>query len=342
MNQKHWLAVGAALVLAACGGGNDDNVNPVPQTPSAQTPSTQTPSTQAPSTQTPSTQAPSAQTMMYEALSNAKTFQPDEANTEGARGWRYLTSMDFALGVASQGGNIYVKDIAATYTYSVVRDAANSVELLAQLNAQGAMGLKYAGPYVISGVNNIIYRKEDGSASTFNYRVLPELANADDLLVQAKAQGAQGYYQMGAPLAFSASDIVRIYEKDSRSNAVYDYAAVPYEPSINPDDFLAQLNEQGRQGFRFTVPYMFDSDPLHFYNLYEKDTMQSATFSYELMDVPDTLADYVEQANAQGARGFTLLGPFTFYSAGVVTKAIYMKPTDCTGFICLGRGSFGF
>lgn len=220
-----------------------------------------------------------------------------------------------------------------TYSFELPSNAGSTAELQQQLNAQGARGFSYAGPDTLGA----IYRKDNGSSSTYSYRVLPEPADntVDGLLAQDKAQGAEGYYHLGSSLIVG-NDTVRIFQKDSQSTATYDVEVLP--SATTDDAFMAQLEAQGARGFRFKSDYGFGDNVIR--ALYEKDTTQSATFSYAALTSAANANDLVTQANAQGANGVVLIGDLGLPSGTI--KTLYVTPSACSGLLCGVRSAFGF
>lgn len=87
--------------------------------------------------------------------------------------------------------------------------------------------------------------------------------------------------------------------------------AVLYEGVLTPSNIsranlLSQLNAQGARGFSYYSPNIAGNDV---FNFYAKDS--STTFSYEILDLPNSSNDLSSQLNSQGARGFALYGPST-------------------------------
>ena len=94
-----------------------------------------------------------------------------------------------------------------------------------------------------------------------------------------------------------------------------------YEGLANSADaaaFLQQLNAQGARGFRFVSGYIAPPDDS--IEAYVKDA--DTTYTYELQPEATTLADYEQQLNGQGAKGFTWGGS---YAIGTTVFALYRK-----------------
>lgn len=92
-----------------------------------------------------------------EASTNSNATADDfvsQANTRGATGWKYRTG--YAFGDGSR--NIYFKDLsqAATFIWKHDPDATSAATLVAQANAEGALGYAYSGAMVFfpGGIGN--------------------------------------------------------------------------------------------------------------------------------------------------------------------------------------------
>jgi hypothetical protein len=274
---------------------------------------------------------------MYEALppaADAAAFL-DRLNAQGARAFRFFSGLAFPTGPASaEVVDAYVKDAEATYSFELLPDASSASALQDQLNAQGARGFKWGGPYVVGGQSRTLYRKDNSSASNYTYAVLTAPADSAGYLSQTNAQGASGYYSVGGAYLVGGTTVL-VYQKDTQGSATYRYEALD-QPGSDAD-FLAQFEAQGARGFRFKTGYVF-SDGTRL--LYEKDIAQSATFSYQNLQPAGNSADYIVQANAEGAKGNALVGDYMLPSGQI--RTFYIRPANCTGFLCDTRSLFGF
>jgi len=274
---------------------------------------------------------------MYEALppvADAQAFL-DQLNAQGARSFRFFSGLAFTTSPTSvEVVEAYVKDAETAYVFELLPVTSSAAELQDQLNAQGARGFKWGGPYSAGGQVRTLYRKDNNSASTYSYTVLSAPADSAGYLSQNNAQGANGYYSVGGGYMVGGTTVL-VYQKDAQGSATYGYEALG-EPGSDAD-FLAQLDAQGARGFRFKTGYGF-SDGARL--LYEKDLSQSATFSYLSLQPAGNSADYIAQANAEGAKGNALVGDFGLPSGQA--RMLYVKPANCSGFLCDTRSLFGF
>ncbi|MBT2336923.1 hypothetical protein J7E49_23845 [Variovorax paradoxus] len=338
-------AVAATLALAACGGGGGGggalpigwgNGVPPPPAPAPAPPPAPSPAPAPAPTPAPAP-APATRTFMYEALPPAADAAAllDRLNAQGARSFRFFSGLAFTASPTSvEVVEAYVKDAGTTYAFELLPNAGSVAEFQDQLNAQGARGFKWGGPYVVGGQIRTFYRKDNGSASTYTYAVLTAPADSAGYLSQVNAQGGNGYYSVGGAYMVGGTTVL-VYQKDAQGSATYGYEALG-QPG-NDADFLAQFEAQGARGFRFKTGYVFsDGTKL----LYEKDLSQAATFTYQNLQPAANSADYIAQANAEGAKGNALVGDYMLPSGQI--RTLYIRPANCSGFLCDTRSLFGF
>lgn len=279
------------------------------------------------------------QVSMYEALPLASNISSadflNQINTEGSRSFRFFSALAFgsASGITEQVA-AYVKDANTTWAFELQPNTTSSSALLAQLQAAGARGLRLAGPYVVGNTFYNLYRKDNGSTAAYTYNVLPATTTSSDFLAQANAQGVNRYYAAGATYMLGTST-VQIYEQASQGNASYAYEVLP-NPTTDADLF-AQFNAEGARGYRFRTAFVFNDGTKA---VYEKDTSQASTFVFSSQPSQTNSAAFITQANAQGATGNVLVGDYVLPSRTTVT--LFMKPANCSGFLCTTRNLFGF
>lgn len=256
-----------------------------------------------------------------------------QANAQGASGYAYLSGMAFG---SSSFLDLYVKDVATTYTWEALDLPANATALQTQLNAQGTRGFAL-GTFMTDGtVSSVYYVREAQGLSPYSYELLPSQTTSANFLTQANAQGARGFFFLGE-FAIGGSTVA-IYGKDS-SSARYSYALQAPTGQAAPDVFIAQANAQGQQGYRFIGEYVFSGNPGTdaFKNIYVKDTTQAATFSYQALAETTTGPALLTQANDQGLQGYFYGGATIFFPNGYgnpgVTRNVYARATNCTGTV---------
>lgn len=138
--------------------------------------------------------------------------------------------------------------------------------------------------------------------------------------------------------------------------------SVLYASAVNPtspSDLLAQLNSQGASGYTWFTPVAFTGDGGTEFAIYAKTG--SATYTYDVLAMPTTLADTLAQANSEGARGFARVTPVmagiangipneviiyrhTVGSSAVYTYESLSTPTTDAGFLTQANaeGARGF
>lgn len=256
-----------------------------------------------------------------------------QANAQGANGYAYLSGMAFS---SSSFLNLYVKDVATTYSWEALDLPANATALQTQLNAQGARGFAH-GSFMTDGtVNSVYYVRDAQGLAPYSYELLPSQTTSANFLTQANAQGARGFFFLGE-FAIGGSTVA-IYGKDS-SSARYSYAVQSPTGQAAPDVFIAQATTQGQQGYRFIGEYVFSGNPGTdaFKNIYVKDTAQAATFEYQALPETTSGPALLTQANDQGQQGYFYGGATIFFPNGYgqpgVTRNVYGKATNCTGTV---------
>lgn len=177
-----------------------------------------------------------------------------QMNAQGAKGYAYKAGM--AFGSVTDTRSLYVKDTSRSMTYSYERlptsAATTRIDYEAQLNAQGAKGLRSVGPLFVGSEMFNLYGK-DSSATTYTYTLRTAtgqfgVANGAALQQQLDELGAQGYLYLGANVL--GSETVMIYEKSSTQNGAVQYnVEQSTETSLN--QLLAKLNERAANGYFF-------------------------------------------------------------------------------------------
>jgi hypothetical protein len=153
------------------------------------------------------------------------------------------------------------------------------------------------------------------------WETLPYIAQNDQFLQQANAQGARGFYYVGSqafrinPTTGVAEETVSTYVKGP---GTYSYKILT--PPTSSATFVAQTNQQGALGYQVLGTVQVDA------LLYVKDNASSDTYSLELLDYTNTSDAYLSQKNSQGARGFYTIGDYTFDPATSATFfSMYVK-----------------
>ncbi|WCM89024.1 hypothetical protein [Acidovorax sp. NCPPB 3576] len=171
---------------------------------------------------------------------------------------------------------------------------------------------------------------------TGQYRQESAATSVDAALAAMNAQGAQGYAFLStfvADAGGSAQAFGDFYLQDTAHGASrLQYVAIAQPATA--DAVLALLNQQGAGGFAYKAPLSFGSAS-GIRGLFVKDTSKSLTYTYERQPMSSALSrdGFVAQLNAQGARGFRLVGPL---AAGNEFFNLYVKDSSADTYAYVG------
>lgn len=201
---------------------------------------------------------------------------------------------------------------AVTLRYEALPTASDAASFLTLVNGEGAKGYRYLSDayYAADAATRSIF-VNDGAAQTYTYQLQSPPADVAAFVAQANAQGASGYRYEG-PLTYG-----ELYRKDGGSSATYTYAAA--NPPTGTAAFIAQANDQGQSGYWFVGPMMIGSQQA---NLYMKNNASAATYTYDALTPTSTVADFIAQANQEGAKGYRAKGAMMF---GSDSAWVYVK-----------------
>lgn len=274
-------------------------------------------------------------TPSYEAHPTATTRDAfvTQINAQAGRGFRFFSGIGFTNGASVETVEAFVKDVDTIYTFEALSETASVADMQAQLNAQGARGFRWAGPYGVDGQVLALFRKDMNATTTYSYTLETAAESSAASLAQVNSFGAAGYYNLGSTYAIGGST-VRIFEKATTAST---YLTELLARPANASEFMAQLNAQGARGFRFKSEFVFSDGRLV---IYEKDASQSAAFTFSALDPSSTSAALITQANAEGQQGRALVGDYVLPDGSM--KTLYVAPTNCSGFLCQTRNLFGF
>jgi hypothetical protein len=171
-----------------------------------------------------------------------------QANTEGAKGYRYEGSIELVSLSGAPGYSLYRKDggVSATYTYAADPAPTNTVDFLAQANGRGQSGYRFANlnvPPSFAGWD--LYIKDDASSAIYTYDAPAAPASLADLLTQFNDEGAKGYRVMG-DLSFEGES-AWVYVKDQTQSATF---VSLFDPTATRPS-LDQLSNYGAQGYAY-------------------------------------------------------------------------------------------
>ncbi len=165
------------------------------------------------------------------------------------------------------------------------------------------------------------------SQVTGQYIAQPAASGAA-LLAAMNDQGSRGYAYLSAMVTGGSAQNDFYVTDTAHSNSRLTYETVAQADS--GDGLVAQLNQQGARGFVFKAPYMSGDGP-GISLLTVRDAARGATYSYERQAISGSLGSdaFQAQLNAEGARGFRLVGPI---GAGQDSFNLYAKDSSATTY----------
>ena len=231
------------------------------------------------------------------------------------------------MSVGKEMGNFYARDEGGNTEWKAEAAPDNSTALRQQLEAQGALGYRFVSSYSVGGSISNLYVKEAGKSAILNYTLEKEATTSTGLLAQANGKGSGGY-MMRSTQALNDGTFTLFEYDSSRTSARYEYKLETAQDTLAKE--LAQYKAQGQAGYRFLQPMVTGDGQ---FNLYGRDTSQSARFDWEsLIDSATTLAELLKQSNDQGAKGYRYVGGMSYGTQE--SYNLYVKPSNCTGLLC--------
>jgi len=282
---------------------------------------------------------------VYEGLTPA-TSATDflaQLNQEGVKGYRYLYDQSFisactdnnysTCGPFPPPVSVFVNDgMASSYAYELQADPGNVSDFLAQANAEGAKGYRFAGwygmamaPTAVTPPPYALYRKDGASTATYAY--VADAAGpmtSDAFVSQVNTRGQSGYWFYGRIGNYFPA-AANLYVKNNASSATYAYEAVTLG---SLDSYLSQFNSEGARGYRLTyqlTPSLDIPATSLFAMLYMRDQTQSATFAFQSTSPAMDGPDFIDQLNSYSTQG---------YATWMNTFLYYFKATGCSGWLC--------
>lgn len=218
------------------------------------------------------------------------------------------------------GGSSGTVNSTLTLRYDAQPTAADQASFLTLINNEGAKGYRYLGDYFYdagNGGSQSIF-VNDSAAQTYTYQLQTTPTSMAGFVSQANAQGASGY-RFDGPLTYGY-----LYRKDGGSSATYSYTTTGL--STDPNMFVTQANGQGQSGYWFLGPMAVGSVQA---NVYMKNNASNATYTYDALMPTSTAADFIAQANSEGAKGYRSKGEMQFgpvHPTGAINISwIYVK-----------------
>ena len=126
-------------------------------------------------------------------------------------------------------------------------------------------------------------------------------STAPDLLKQLSSQGAKGF-RLKTYLFNDTTTLLVSVRDTSRPSAKYSYRYGQCVSSL--DALFAQINTNAAQGYRLYGPLRLENSC----QIFIKDKSRKSTFVYEMVPNPDTLKNFLAEANQLGARGYRHAG----------------------------------
>ena len=195
-----------------------------------------------------------------------------QLNAQGAAGFAYKSDVAFfPVGTPSAAVSLFVTDTSKGTTYSYEsQPSANPMArgaLLSQLNAQGARGFRFSGPYLgslLQGDVFNLYAKEAASGANFVYSFVDDrFASGADLQQRLAAQGAQGLLYRGPYLVDNLQTSVQMFEKRSTQSGAIEYRTEAKASGESLQQTLARLNAQAAQGYFYLGEFGVADGSIH-------------------------------------------------------------------------------
>jgi FG-GAP-like repeat len=232
-----------------------------------------------------------------------------QANAQGALGFAFAGNNSFG---SSPFVSVYIRNVdrPRTFTYEAVTSATTSTGFVALLNTKGAQGFRYFGDSIFNGEPQVSIFANDGSGSTYTYKLLAPTASASAFVAQANAQGALGYAHSGNVAFGSAGsgfEISSLFVKNNAGNGTFSYETLA--TATTSQAMIAQANAQGVRGFTYPGNYIFEGVATA---IYMRDSSRPEKYVFEALARVDSTSAFVTQANGEGNRGFRYAADYSF------------------------------
>jgi hypothetical protein len=209
--------------------------------------------------------------------------------------------------------------VVASFQSSTSPSDASSA--LALLNAQGASGYAYVGPFFVGGANHEVFVKAERNV-TYLYETAEMPTAVEGVAALLRKQGSAGFVYKG-PVLFGASleKTLLLFVKSSAKKTTYSYRTTPWpsEESV----MLTELNTNGADGFRYLGDLVPDPAQLTVgLRVFVKDDQSSAKLNYSLKPQITDRAKFLTEATAMGTDGAVWKGG---YVVGAGTPPIQLR-----------------
>ena len=193
--------------------------------------------------------APASFEYRFQVPATTSAALVEQANTQGALGYRFRGNLAFSVSGDTQITAVYVRDsgVAADYVYEALSSTHTVAERQAQLDAQAARGYRYVSDFVIGTEESFsLYARDQSRSETYAYKLLEPATTQTDLATQLNTEGAANYRYRGS-IYLSGDDQIRtIFVSRTSAPGTYAYQLLPAQTSAAA--FLEQANTQGANG----------------------------------------------------------------------------------------------
>jgi hypothetical protein len=204
--------------------------------------------------------------------------------------------------------------IGTSATFLSRPSVTTAVATAALLNAQGANGFAYIGPFFIGAVSHELFIKSQ-TATAYRYEVIEKPADASSaagFMSLLATKGKQGLlYKAPLLLASDFGKTYLLFVASSAKKTTYSYRNADW-PTDEPT-MLSQLNRNGGEGYGYIGDLI--PDPQKFtvgFRLFAKDDKATNTFTYALNPQLNDRAKFLAEATALGKDRFTWKGGYVF------------------------------
>ncbi len=284
----------------------------------------------------------SAPQVLRESQFEYKTLTPatstptflTQANAEGALRFSFVGDNSFGDPLNPTIVSIYARTLAlpSTYLYQTVAATSSATAFVNQLNVQAALGYRFFGDQIYSGVVASVLVKESNNAA-YHYKALTPATDAAAFLALINSEGALGY-QFQGNVGFDAGGgsfvFSSLFSRNTATPTSYVYETAP--TSASAAALVSQANAQGARNFLYRGGIVFGSVAFVTLSLYEKDNTRGDTFRYEHLPRSTTAANFLSQLNSQGARRFRYFGDVGFADESSASLYASVAPILITGF----------
>lgn len=203
--------------------------------------------------------------------------------------------------------------VGTSATFMSRPSATTAAGTAALLNAQGASGHAYIGPFFIGAASHELFVKSQ-TESTYRYVIVeqPSSSSAAAMLALFASKGKEGLvYKAPLQLTGDFSKTYLVFVASSAKKTTYSYRSTAW-PTDEPT-MLSQLNRNGAEGYGYVGDLVPDPQKLSVgFRLFVKDDTSRATFSYALNPVINDRAGFLAEASALGKDKFTWRGSYAF------------------------------